>query len=169
MRRAYRYVGPKKIAERARPNGTVILSAADVIHWIRQSFREPARLLESVATYVVDTEGKLRIADRQSEHVACAGGGEVLSAGEIAFEIREGQVRIVRVSNQSAGYCPEVESWNCVKVALEQVGMVPPFGFEPALVFRRCEGCGTINIIKDAVFDCDVCSEPLPAIWNFTS
>ena len=34
------------------------------------------------------------------------------------------------------------------------------------IVFRRCEACGQINIVKDE-YVCAVCDERLPKEWNF--
>jgi hypothetical protein len=45
-----------------------------------------------------------------SEHVACAGGGFVLGAGEIAFSRGGNGWAISEVSNQSTGYCPYLDS-----------------------------------------------------------
>ena len=55
------------------PEGTVIKSVADLKNWIgdtcnRQTIN--SRLL--VATFVIDLDGNLRLADRRAEHVACA-------------------------------------------------------------------------------------------------
>ena len=49
---------------------------------------------------VVGLDGALRIADRHSEHVSCAGEREVLAAGEMFFA----DGRVARVSNQSSGF-----------------------------------------------------------------
>lgn len=38
-------------------------------------------------TFAVDTDERLWIADRRSEHVACANGGDVLAAGELTFAV----------------------------------------------------------------------------------
>ena len=58
--------------------------------------------------FVIDLTGTLRLAPRRSEHVACAGGGPVLSAGEIVFRRERGGWTVGEVSNQSTGYCPDV-------------------------------------------------------------
>jgi hypothetical protein len=168
MRRTYNYVGPNRIAWRVKglPAGTRIASAGDMLPWLRQRTRNPESTGEIIVTFIVDEEGFLRIAERQSEHVACAGGKPVLSAGEMAFSLTKGKISVSRVTNQSTGYCPEPESWPAVQKALENAGFRVPTGFDPALQFRRCESCGTVNIIKDGVFECSVCQEPLPAEWN---
>jgi hypothetical protein len=75
-----------------------------------------------VATFVIDLNGDLLVADRRSEHVACAGGGPVLSAGEMFFLVEEDRVEVTDVSNQSTGYCPEPSSWPGVAAALDRIG-----------------------------------------------
>jgi hypothetical protein len=168
MRQTYNYVGPKQIANRVKgpPAGTRIASAADLLLWLRQRIRNPESVDEIIVTFIVDQEGLLWIAERQCEHVACAGGKPVLSAGEMTVSLTGGRISVNRVTNQSTGYCPEPESWSAVQTALTHAGFRAPDGFDPALQFRRCESCGTINIIKDGVFECSVCQESLPAEWN---
>jgi hypothetical protein len=169
MRRPYHYDGPGAIASRVRtaPAGVRIDLADDVRRWVRQTDQEPDDSGHVTATFVIDESGALRIADRRSEHVACAGGGLVLSAGEMTFRIAAGRVEVVGTTNQSTGYCPEPESWPAVRAALERAGLQPPPGFDPAFTFRRCERCRSVNIVKDGVFECGVCSAPLPDHWNF--
>src|SRR5829696_7722405 len=121
--RLYRYVGPREIADRAgaEQRGLPIQSADDIRNWIERT----GQTLSSgqvIATFIVDTMGVLRIADRRSEHVACAGGEPVQSAGEIMFAVAAA-VAVAEVSNQSAGYCPEPESWPAVATALTQAGL----------------------------------------------
>ncbi|PSM45330.1 hypothetical protein C6Y14_00035 [Streptomyces dioscori] len=60
-------------------------SAAEFGDWI--AGRSAAELAEPF-TFMVGVDGALRLAPRRSEHVACAGGAMVLSAGEISF-VRE--------------------------------------------------------------------------------
>jgi hypothetical protein len=115
-------------------------------------------------TYVVDGEGVLRIADRRSEHIACAGGRPVRSAGEMTLAAKGEHVAVLSVSNQSTGFCPEPESWPAVEEALRRASFAPPFGFSPACVFRRCAQCGGVNLVKGGVFGCDVCEAELPAV-----
>jgi hypothetical protein len=133
---------------------------------VRQTDQEVSDERTVTATYIVDEDGWLRIADRSSEHVDCAGRRPVLAAGEITFTITPPGVLVSSVTNQSTGYCPEPESWPAVRTALERAGLVAPPSFSPAFVFRRCPRCGSINIIKDRIFECAVCSAPLPAEWN---
>ena len=163
--RPYRYVGPKSIADRIGPEpaGAAIRSPEDV----RASARKTAQELSDgcvIVTFVVDASGVLLIADRRSEHVACAGGQSVQSAGEMTFVIGRA-VEVAEVSNQSTGYCPKPESWPAVAAALEAAGLNAPDGFSPACVFRRC-ACGNLTLVKGSVFNCGVCGAKLPADYN---
>src|SRR5262249_2946114 len=128
----YRYVGPREIAAAGGEPGRAIASAADLAAWLRATG-------ERVATFVVGVDEQLRLADRRSEHVACAGGLEVLAAGEMFFDDAG---RVVGVSNQSTGFCPEVASWPAVAAALDRAGIRHPGRFTDAFEFRRCEACG---------------------------
>jgi hypothetical protein len=121
---------------------------------------------EWVCTFVIDAAGYLRLADRHSEQVGCAGGGPVLSAGEIWLAVAGGQCVATAVSNQSLGYCPERESWPAVAAALRRLGVNHPDGFTTALTFRRCPGCGQVNLVKDGWLHCGICAAPLPTAWN---
>ena len=84
--------------------------------------------------------------------MACAGGREVLSAGELTAVVDDGDVRIIEVSNQSTGYCPEPESWPAVAKALDEAGILHPGRFTFEAVFRRCPACGERNLVKDDWF-----------------
>jgi hypothetical protein len=164
--RPYRYVGPKEIRHRKRgPAGTVIRSAADLEEWARARDRLPDDTVP--ATFVIDTDGRMRVADRRSEHVDCADGGDVQSAGELFFLIDGGAVEVAGVTNQSTGYCPEPESWPAVAAALDGADIPHPGGFTKEFVFRRCEACGQRNVVKESVFECGACGRPLSAAWNF--
>jgi hypothetical protein len=158
--RRYSYVGPddiRKTALAATPRGTEIRAARDL---------EPFANGEPL-TFVVGDDGMLRVADRRSEHVACAGGGEVLSAGELTA-VRSGSgCRVIDVSNQSTGYCPEPESWKAVAEALDKAGIAHPGHFTFEAIFRRCTQCGERNLVKDAWFYCAICESALPENWNF--
>jgi hypothetical protein len=116
---------------------------------------------------VIDSEGRLRLADRHSEHVACAGGGPVLSAGEIFLGTTGDAVVVEEVSNLSTGYCPEPESWEAVQEALDRLGVGHPGAFTMAVVFRLCPRCEQRNVVKDGWFVCQVCGGDLPEVWNF--
>jgi hypothetical protein len=166
--RLYRYIGPKLIGDRAThaPAGTAIRAAADVARWVRDSGQRPGPDGCVIATFIVDAAGVLLVADRHSEHVACAGRQPVRSAGEITFRVAGGAAEVTAVSNQSTGYCPEPESWPVVVTALSAAGLEPPEEFALACVFRRCPACDSLNVVKDGVFECGVCAADLPAAYN---
>lgn len=167
MTRRYRYIGDAAPAslgmETARAS---IHTGQDVIRWIRETEQSPDREGEVTATFIVDIGGVLWIADRRSEHVQCARGGDVLAAGEMTFAVDRHGVSVSSVTNQSTGYCPEPGSWVSVRNALALAGLAHPSGYTPAFVFRRCEACGMRNLVKDAWFECGVCGEALPQAWN---
>lgn len=128
-----------------------------------------ARTAEELAepfTFVVDAVGVLRLAPRRSEHVVCAEGAAVLAAGEIAFGRESSRWIVTEVSNQSTGYCPDVDSWPSLADALDRVGLDHPAGFTHAVVFRRCPSCQQLTIVKEDYFVCAFCDEPLPRAWN---
>lgn len=165
--RLYTYVGPEEIraAVAGDPAGAVIDSTRAVDVWVRE---RRAGVLESVTvTFVIDARGRLCIADRHSEHVACAAGGPVRSAGELTLE-RDGADGwvIEDISNQSTGFCPEPSSWPAVEQALARAGLSHPGRFTRAFDFRRCEGCGELVLIKDDWFVCPACDADLPPAYN---
>lgn len=51
--------------------------------------------------------------------------------------------------------------------ALDAAGIPHPGGYTTPIIFRRCEGCGERNIVRDGDFTCAVCGDALPARWNF--
>lgn len=162
----YHYVGPREIAERAGTTvrGVSLTSPEDVVRWLT-SRGEPLHA-EITATFVVNAEGMLLVADRHSEHVACAGNRPVRAAGELCFVLEGGRVKVIRASNQSTGYCPEPESWVGVVAALRAAGLEPPECFDPCCEFRRCVKCGSLNLVKCGIFECGVCEAELPAAYN---
>lgn len=163
--RSYRYVGPVELKTGVRPDsgGCRITSAADFDDWIADRSAED---LAEPFTFVVGTDGLLRLAPRRSEHVSCAGGDMVLSAGEISFMREAGQWAVGEVSNHSTGYCPDVASWSEVARALDDVELRRPLGFTHEVVFRRCLGCQEHNIVREDDFVCVFCGRDLPAAWN---
>jgi hypothetical protein len=165
MTRLYTYVGPDIIKARAagRPAGTKIELAADLLAWVRSADAEQDLV---AATFVLDARGSLLLADRRSEHVACAAAGPVLSAGELFFRLESNAVEVVEASNQSTGYCPEPESWVSVAAELDRLGVRHPGRFTLEVVFRRCERCGERNVVKDGWLVCGVCGAELPERWN---
>ncbi|MFG2993784.1 hypothetical protein ACGFZK_31610 [Streptomyces sp. NPDC048257] len=163
--RSYRYVGPAELRALVRPGaeGRGIRSAADFEDWASAlGAAEPSEPF----TFVVDAAGALRLAPRRSEHVVCAGGDPVLSAGEIALGRESGRWVVRAVSNQSTGYCPDAGSWPAVADALDAAGIGHPAGFTHEVVFRRCPACGQLNIVREADFFCVFCDGPLPPQWN---
>ncbi|MEV0609994.1 hypothetical protein AB0I61_26870 [Polymorphospora rubra] len=164
--RRYRYVGPAEVAAvalRGGGPGWPVRSADDFAGWVASV---GGRELAEPFTYVVDPAGVLRLAARRSEHVACAGGGEVLAAGEIAFVAGPRGWSVGEVSNQSTGYCPDPGCWPAVAAALDRAGLAHPGGFTAEFVFRRCPRCGQLSVVKDGDFVCHVCDADLPRSWN---
>lgn len=166
MSRQYHYVGPAEIAARIGPPAEPIRSLTQLEQTLQKlsGSRDSRRVV--TVTFVIDLAGHLRIADRRSEHVACAGGQAVLSAGELTFAGAADVLEIVQVTNQSTGYCPEPESWPQVAAALRQLTLPLPDNFAPAYHFRRCPACGQVNLVKDAWFVCAICEAELPQAWN---
>ena len=165
--REYRYVGsedfiPKgEFPPRTRLDGVETLAA-----WMNKHVDEMDLDCCIPATFVVDVEGVFWIADRGSEHVACARLGKVLSAGEVFFSGQGSTPRCERITNQSTGYCPEPSSWPAVEKALEEVGIEFPGAFDPAFVFRRCPACANLAIVKEDDYTCLMCDAELPERWN---
>lgn len=168
MTRLYRYVGPNDIrfSVASFPSGTRIESVKDIEGWIHETRQQPDASGLIAATFIVDFEGYLRIAERHSEHVACAGGEAVLSAGEIFFVRGKQGLEVAEISNQSTGFCPEPESWISVAKALDQILLCHPNRFTTEFTFRRCSACRQLNLVKENQFFCAVCNKDLSIIWN---
>ncbi len=166
----YKYVGPNDLLELVKTvsKGEKISSPQDVINWLESTAQELDYDNQVITTYTIDLDNNLLIADRHSEHVACAGGGKVLSAGEITFSVEGSKVKVREVTNQSTGYCPEPESWPNVKVALVKAGLDGPNCFSREFIFRKCEKCGLLNIVKEEWFVCVECDEDLSKSWNIS-
>lgn len=163
--RAYRYVGPDDLRSSVRPDteGRRIDTAAAFRTWAAE---RPAAEWAEPFTFVVDLAGTLLLAPRRSEHVACAGGAPVLSAGEIAFRCEGERWAVHEISNQSTGYCPDPASWPAVATALERARLDHPGRFTHEIVFRRCPACRERNIVREDDFVCVFCDAELPATWN---
>ncbi|MEV5573768.1 hypothetical protein AB0L06_27315 [Spirillospora sp. NPDC052269] len=163
--RHFDYVGPAEIRDQVRPGarGEAIESRGALGAWLGE---RPDDEREEPFTFVVERGGTLLLAAQRSEHVACAGGEPVLSAGEIAFAWDGGRPVVSEVSNQSTGYCPDVTSWPAVEAALVRAGLDHPGAFTHPMVFRRCTECHQHNIVKDDYFVCAMCEAPLPSAWN---
>ena len=164
----YSYVGAADLSEPEllRTERTQVIGHAETQAWLQKGnwSRKRGPL---VFTFIVDTDGLLWIADRQSEHVSCARGGGVLSAGEMTFDIEDGQVVVTGVTNQSTGYCPEPESWPSVEAALDRAHVLHPGRFTKEFIFLLCENCGQRNVVKEQDYSCAVCGAELPQEWNF--
>ena len=164
--RLYSYIGPTEFLDAAlsASPGFIVRTQEDIVEWLAQQCDEAEVDGTVVATFVIDRDGFLRVAPRRSEHIACAAGGPVLSAGEMTFSVA---ANVTEVSNQSTGFCPEPESWTHVEAALDRIPLTHPVGFTTSIVFRRCPNCGERNIVKDGWFVCELCDAELPQRWNF--
>ncbi|WP_212747336.1 DUF5959 family protein [Streptomyces montanus] len=179
---AYAYVGPLDIAEAAGALEAVEAAAAGSVPRAGATsrpgqgdrIRTPADLdaflssrpqdeLHEPHTFVVDLSGTLRLAPRRSEHVACAGGEAVRAAGELAFARTAQGWTVTYASNQSTGYCPDVESWPAVAAALARAGITHGSAYTHPITYRRCPECGEWNSVQDAHFVCVFCDADLPA------
>lgn len=176
--RLYHYVGPADLARLAQtdtPRMALGTAACAVKLWrqyfpaFKPTLRESGSSETLTVTFVVVPSEGMWVADRHSEHVACARGGPVHAAGELTLSLNhKGHPLIIsEISNQSTGFCPEPESWYAVKHALQNSGIRHPHGFTAEMIFRRCPKCGATNIVKDQWFHCEVCKAELPAEWNF--
>jgi hypothetical protein len=154
----YNYVGSGSLWTNV--GGKKIESVQDLANWLPGQEQNGDQF---IATFVIDKHGDLLLAHRRSEHVACAGGQSVLSAGEMFFSSKP---ELEEVSNQSAGYCPEPESWPAVARALDRVGIKHPGKFTLEINFRRCTICGELNLIKNDYWICGKCESDLPLFWN---
>lgn len=165
----HKYIGSQEIIDNLPEKSARVCvnSAKDVLEWIKSSKQSPEYDSCYVATFIISVDEKLWINDRHSEHVLCANGKNVLSAGEITFEVEGNTVEIVAISNQSTGYCPEASSWITVAHALENSKIRHPDDFTSQYIFRKCEHCGQKNIVKDEWYFCAVCDSELSETWNF--
>jgi len=164
--RQYKYVGPREIREVActQPSGTAIKTARDLSRWLESKPTESTAAGNWIATFTINVDETLYLAPRRSEHVACAAGGPVLSAGEITLD---NELNVAEISNQSTGFCPEPDSWPTVENALNRIGLNHPGRFTNAVVFRLCPKCNQRNIVKDSWYYCQLCDAKLPQTWNF--
>ena len=119
------------------------------------------------ATFIINEKGDFVVSGRHTEHVMCAQGQNVLSAGEVVFALDGKEVYITEISNQSTGYCPRPASWPIVDYVLRNLGIDYPAYFTRAFEFRYCTQCENINLIKDNLFQCGVCGADLDLEWNF--
>src|SRR5689334_7247487 len=124
----YHYVGPLEIKQvpRQSVHRALIRQAQDISSWVKETHQRPNTDGTATATFIINLQEQLWIADQHSEHVQCAGGEDVLVAGEITFEIESRQVRVRAITNQSTGYCPEPESWPIVQRVLDRMQLPHP-------------------------------------------
>ena len=166
MSRRYGYVGPAEVAEGAESatTGFSVRDPGSLAAWVQELDDCDG---ESVTvTFVVLVDGEVRVAPRRSEHVDCARGADVIAAGECTLRVRP-RVEVAWASNQSTGYCPEPECWRAAREAWRAVGIACPDELSASYVFRRCEGCGERNLVKEGWFECALCGQELPRVWNF--
>jgi hypothetical protein len=164
--RLYPYAGPSALRELGvQPSGFAITTPTVLAAWLGTRGLDE---LTDPFTFTVNASGDLLLAPRRSEHVHCAGGQEVLAAGEITFSQDGRAWRVVAVSNHSTGYCPAPESWPTVAAALDRAGIPHPVGYDPVIVFRRCPACQAINIVHDEHLACAICEGSLPREWNIS-
>jgi hypothetical protein len=165
--RQYRYVGPGALREQAvAVDGVAVGVRAELFGWLAGQRRDE---IGEPFTFVVGVDGGLRLTPRRSEHVALAGGGDVLAAGEMGFGAVPSGWRVAYVTNQSTGYCPDPASWAAVAAALDRLGVGHPGGFTDTVVFRRCPHCGERNIVREGDYTCALCAGALPPTWNFAA
>jgi hypothetical protein len=162
---AYPYIGPDALRRSliGAAEGERITSESSLREWIAKN---PDGLREG-CTFVVGLDGVLRLAPRRSEHVACAGATEVLAAGELRFALGP-RVKLIEASNQSTGFCPDVDCWSDVERALS-FGVILPSGFTRPIIFRRCPRCAQVNLVKEQWFCCVFCDADLPLAWNVSA
>ena len=89
-----------------------------------------------------------------------------LAAGGVLFRGTGAGWSVIGISNQSAGYCPDPDSWPALARTLDRLGLAHPGGFTHNVVFRRCTACGQPSIVRESDFACAVCDSPLPAQQN---
>jgi len=165
---SYFYVGPAEIKTRIHKKyeGNKIKQIKDLQKWIKASNQKITNG-ELIATFIINEQKELVVSDRHSEHVVCAGGKNVLSAGEITFSFEKKEIYISEITNQSTGYCPKPTSWEIVEIVLNKLNVAYPKYFTSAFEFRRCLNCQTKNLIKEEIYECAVCNADLDIEWNF--
>lgn len=161
--RTYPYVGPAEISARVGtgPAGFLVAGIDDLEGYLSEQSTAEAR---EPFTFVVTERLRMLLAPRRTEHVMCAAGALVASAGEVSFRRTTRGWSVVEISNQSTGYCPQPESWAAVEQALDGIGISHPGGFTDSLVFRICAPCGNINVVREGHFVCAVCDQDLPRL-----
>jgi hypothetical protein len=144
-------------------SGFVVSGIDSLAGWMRKQDEWNGDTL--TVTFVVLVDGRLAVAPRRSEHVVCAGGQDVLAAGELELRAVP-TLEVASASNQSTGYCPDPECWRPAFSALQAVGIPAPDALTFAFEFRRCEHCRAINVIKEDWLYCAECGSALPKQRN---
>jgi len=55
-----------------------------------------------------------------------------------------------------------------VKAALDKAKLNGLSDFSRKFIFRKCEKCGLLNIVKEDWYICAACDEALSKAWNFS-
>ena len=165
----YPFVGPDSLRHLAgiASERHALQSEAGLRAWVTGSGVRLRRGAQITFTFVLLPPEQLFLADRRSEHISCARGHAVLSAGEMTFLFDGTRLLLDEVTNQSTGYCPEPESWPAVRDALVSLGLKAPDQFTYAFEFRFCSNCRVTSIIKNQIFECPACGGELPHDWNY--
>ncbi len=164
----YPYVGQENLDELEFQNNISekIAKPTDVLDWIQRADQKADEDDVFMATFVLSQDAKFYISDRYIDHVQIVQGKEVLSAGEASFFLQDNIISITAITNYSVGYCPEPESWKWVRKYLTKIGFEHPDGFTTEFIYRKCDKCETINVVKDDWYVCAVCDKDLDKQWN---
>jgi hypothetical protein len=166
----YKHLNPEIAkAINGTPARKQVKSSVDIVNWCKETAQKLDEDNCIITTFIIDQEETLWIADRHSEHIICADGQPVCSAGEMTFQLNGSLVSVTDVTNQSLGYCPPPETWFSVSNALNKARIPHPADFTCKMIFRQCTKCGSKNIVKDFWFVCDVCRNDLSKEWNFNN
>ena len=65
-------------------------------------------------------------------------------------------MNVTEISNQSTGYCPDLDSWHAVTAALRRAGLRHPSGFTQPIILRGYTNCFAINIVREDDVACGV-------------
>lgn len=165
--RLYHYIGPKELLrslDNTSPRHE--LTGPSGLEQFAKSIGVSFWNGSATFSYVVLPPMRLFIADRRSEHLACARGEPVLTAGEITFTKGSSGLEVSAANNLSTGYCPESSSWGALDLALRAANLSGIHGFAPSFEFRFCAECSMTCVIKNEVYECPRCLGVLPREWN---
>ena len=156
----YNYVGPTEIGKRTFASERHLVTCPEDVRNGISNNRTAVAGGSMMATFVIDTTS---LRGLQTSQRTC----RVCTWRRRAFSWRDDIVHGLderwqfRGYHKSTGYCPGIDSWPVVAVALDKARIGHPNGFTVKCVFRKCS-CGQINIIKDNYFQCAVCGSQLP-------